>query len=143
MNNIKIQISRFKLMIPLLMLLLIAFGCQKVDKPVRGEEDSGPMAIVIDGDSPESHTENTTSEGKKLVNPYSKMPVVGSIFKSSLTGLEFWKANHPNLVTGAHNPMLIVETEDEEESCLDCHDQKTSCNNCHGYVGVKLITGDE
>jgi hypothetical protein len=101
------------------------------------------MAIVIDGDPPESHTENTTSEGKKLINPYSTIPVVGSIFKSGLTGLDFWKVNHPNLVSGTHNPALIVETEDEEELCLDCHDQSTSCNNCHSYVGVKLVTSDE
>lgn len=139
-----LQIPDFKTLIPLLLLLFMAFGCQEVDKPVRGEAGSSPMTIVIDADeAPESHTENTTSEGKKLLNPYSKIPVFGAIFKSSLTGLDFWKANHPNLVTGTHNPALIVETEDEEETCLDCHDQQTSCNNCHGYVGVKLITSDE
>jgi hypothetical protein len=145
MINFKFQISNFKLTIPLLLILLmiLAIGCQKVDKPVRGEEDSSPMAIVIDGDAPDSHIANTTSEGKKLVNPYSKIPVVGSMFQSSLKGLDFWKAYHPNLVTGTHNPALIVETEDEEELCLDCHDQSTSCNNCHGYVGVKLITAEE
>ncbi len=144
MNNYKFQISNFKFTIPLLLLVLItAFGCTKVDKPVRGEEGSGPMAIVIDGDPPESHTANTTSEGNKLVNPYSKIPIVGSIFKSSLTGLDFWKANHPNLLTGTHNPQLKDVTEDEEELCLDCHEAKTSCNNCHGYVGVKMITGSE
>jgi hypothetical protein len=95
MNNFKFQIPNFKLMIPLLLLLLIAFGCQKVDKPVRGEAGSSPMTIVIDSDeAPESHTENTTSEGKKLVNPYSKIPVFGAMFKSSLTGLDFWKAKN-------------------------------------------------
>ncbi len=144
MNNYELRITNYKFAIPLLILVLIAaFGCTKVDKPVRGEEGSSPMAIVIDGDPPESHTESKTSEGNKLVNPYSKIPVVGSIFKSGLTGLDFWKANHPNLVTGTNDPKLIVATEDEEELCLECHDQKTSCNNCHGYVGVKLITGGE
>lgn len=139
--------KKSKVLIPLLMLfLIVAFGCQKVDKPVRGEEESGPMAIVIDGepeDAPDSHTKNTTSEGNELVNPYAKIPVVGQVFKTSLTGLDFWKAYHPTLLTGTHNPQLVVETEDEEESCLDCHDQSTSCNNCHSYVGVNLITADE
>jgi len=144
MNNYELRITNYKFAIPLLILVLIAaFGCTKVDKPVRGEEGSSPMAIVIDGDPPTSHTENTTSEGKKLVNPYSKVPGVGSIFKSGLTGLEFWKANHPNLVTGTNDPKLIVATEDEEELCLDCHDKSTSCNNCHGYVGVNLVTGGD
>ncbi len=143
MTNFKFQISNFKILIPLLLLLLIAFGCTKVDKPVRGEEGTSPMTIVIDGDAPESHTDSVTSEGTKLVNPYASFPVVGSIFKSGLTGLDYWKAYHPNLVTGTHNPQLIVATEDEEESCLDCHDQETSCNNCHSYVGVTLITTDE
>jgi hypothetical protein len=145
MKIFRLQIMNYKLsIIPLLLAsILFVSGCQKVDKPVRGEEVSGPMAIVIDGDPPESHTENTTSEGKKLINPYSTIPVVGSIFKSGLTGLDFWKVNHPNLVSGTHNPALIVETEDEEELCLDCHDQSTSCNNCHSYVGVKLVTSDE
>ncbi|MEN8264821.1 MAG: hypothetical protein ABFR82_15315, partial [Nitrospirota bacterium] len=64
MKNFKFQISNFKFSIPfLIMVLITAFGCAKVDKPVRGEEGSGPMAIVIDGDPPESHTANTTSEG--------------------------------------------------------------------------------
>ena len=90
------------------------------------------MAIVIDGDAPESHVDNVTSEGGSLKKD--------SIFKSSLVGLDYWKAFHPTLVTGIHNPALIA---DPDETCLDCHDQQTSCNNCHGYVGVKLITGDE
>jgi hypothetical protein len=137
-KNYKLQITNYKIILPLMLMLLMAFCCQKVDKPVRGEEGSGPMAIVIDGDAPESHTENTTSEGKKLVNPYSKIPVIGAVFKSGLIGLDFWKANHPNLVTGTHIPAL---KDDPEEICLDCHDQSTSCNNCHSYVGVKLITG--
>ncbi|GBD96728.1 MAG TPA: hypothetical protein ENG83_14670 [Nitrospirae bacterium] len=142
MKKFKIQNSKLKIMMPLLLLLLVASGCQKVDKPVKG--GSGPMAIVIDAEEPpESHTANTTSEGKELVSPYAGIPVVGSIFTSSLKGLDFWKANHPNFVTGTNNPALIVETEDEEELCLDCHDQNTSCNNCHSYVGVGLITGGE
>ncbi len=123
------------MMIPLLFLLLIAAGCTQVDKPVRGEEGSSPMAIVIDGDAPDSHTVNTTSEGKSLRKT--------GLFSSGLEGLEYWKAYHPDLVTGTYNPQLIVKTEDEEELCLDCHDQNTSCNNCHGYVGVKLITAEE
>ena len=147
MNNYKFQISNFKFIVSLLVLVLItAYGCTKVDKPVRGEEGTGPMTIVIDGepeDAPDSHRENMTSEGTKLVNPYSGVPVIGSLFKSGLTGLDFWKAYHPNLITGTHDPQLIVATEDEEELCLDCHDQKTSCNNCHGYVGVKQITSSE
>jgi hypothetical protein len=143
MKNFKFQIVNFKHIITLsLIAFLMVLGCQKVDKPVRGEEGSSPMAIVIDGDSPESHTENTTSEGNKLINPYSKIPILGMLLKSKLEGLDFWKANHPILVTGTHNPALIVKTEDEEELCLDCHDQNTSCNNCHGYVGVKLISGE-
>ena len=142
MKKFKVQSSKFKVMIPLLLLLLVALGCQKVDKPVKG--GSGPMAIVVDADEPpESHTANTTSEGKELVSPYTGIPVVGSMFKSNLKGLEFWKANHPNFVTGTNNPALIVASEDEEELCLDCHDQSTSCNNCHSYVGVGLVTGDE
>lgn len=136
MKNFKVQI----VILPLLAMLVMAFGCQKVDKPVRGEEGSSPMAIVIEGDPPDSHIANTTAEGTKLVNPYSAIPVAGSIFTTSLAGLEFWKANHPNLVTGTHNPALKA---DPEESCLLCHDQNTSCNNCHGYVGVKLVTSDE
>jgi hypothetical protein len=139
MTNDKSQITNYKLMIPLLMLFLVmAYGCQKVDKPVRGEEGAGPMAIVIDGDpedAPESHSKGITSEGTSL-----KTDMFTS---SSLEGLEYWKAYHPALVTGTHNPQLVVATEDEEELCLDCHDSSTSCNNCHGYVGVKLITSDD
>ena len=144
MKIFKFQISNLKFLLPLLILVLIAAsGCTKVDKPVRGEEGSSPMAIVIDGDPPESHTNALTSEGNKLVNPYSQVPVVGPLFKSSLEGLEFWKAFHPVLVTGTHDPQLVVATEDEEEMCLDCHDRNTSCNNCHGYVGVKLVTSSD
>ncbi len=145
MNKIKNQKSKIKIIIPLLLLLLIAFGCQKVEKPVRGEAGSSPMAIVIDVDeAPESHTENTTSEGEKLVNPYSKIPILGSMFKSSLKGLDFWKANHPNFTTGTINPQFIYKDEDGElVSCLDCHEQKTSCNNCHSYIGVKRVSGGE
>jgi hypothetical protein len=131
-GNNKLQITNNKIIIPLLLLMLLAFGCTKVDKPVRGEEGSGPMAIVIDGDAPESHVDNVTSEGVSLKKD--------SIFKSSLEGLDYWKAFHPTLVTGTHNPAL---TADPDETCLDCHDQQTSCNNCLGYVGVKLVTGDE
>jgi hypothetical protein len=136
MNNYKLRIANYKFIIPVLVLMLAAFGCTKVDKPVRGDEDdSKPMNIVIDGDAPESHSANTTSEGVSLKKP--------SMFSSSLEGLDYWKAFHPTLLTGTHNPQLIVATEDEEEMCLDCHDQSTSCNNCHSYVGVKLITADE
>jgi hypothetical protein len=139
MEKSKIQNSKFKIFIPLLLLLIVFLGCQKVEKPMKG--GTGPMAIIIEVDeAPESHTENITAEGEKLVNPYSKIPIIGQIFKTSLTGLDFWKANHPNLVTGTHNPALIA---DPEETCLDCHDQNTSCNNCHSYVGAKLITGEE
>jgi hypothetical protein len=136
-KNFKFQISNFKLVMPLLMVILMmfAFGCQNVDKPVRGEEGAGPMVIVIDGDAPDSHIANTTSEGNSLRKT--------GLFSSSLRGLDYWKAYHPTLVTGTHNPGLIVATEDEEEMCLDCHDQSTSCNNCNGYVGVKLITSSE
>ena len=136
MFNFKCQISNVKLIMPLLLLTLVFAGCAKVDKPVRGDEDeSKPMNIVIDGDAPDSHTIAKTSEGTSLKKP--------ALFESSLEGLEYWKAFHPVLVTGTHNPQLIVATEDEEEMCLDCHDQNTSCNNCHSYVGVKLITADE
>ena len=127
--------SRIKFMLPLLMLLLMAFGCQKVDKPVRGEEGSGPMAIVIAGepeDAPESHKAGTTSEGASL-----KADMYTS---SSLEGLNYWRAYHPVLVTGTHNPMLKA---DNDEVCLDCHDQNTSCNNCHTYVGVNLVRSAE
>ena len=136
--------KNIKLIAPLLGLFMIsAFGCQKVDKPARGEEDSSPMAIVIDGDAPDSHITSKTSEGTTLVNPYSNTPIVGKLFRTSLTGLEFWKAYHPVLVSGTNDPQLIVATEDEEELCLDCHDQNTSCNSCHNYVGVALITTSE
>jgi hypothetical protein len=136
MTNDKYQMTNTKFLIPLLMLLLVmAFGCQKVDKPVRGEEGSGPMTIVIDGepeDAPESHSKGTTPEGASL-----KADMFTS---SSLVGLDYWKAYHPTLVTGTHNPALKADT---DELCLDCHDQSTSCNNCHTYVGVNQITADE
>ena len=144
MKNINYHISNIKMIISLSLVIVaaLAFGCQKVDKPVRGEEGSSPMAIVIDGTAPDSHTENMTSEGRKLVNPYSKVPVIGPLFKTNLKGLDFWIAYHPDFVTGPHNPGLITDNPDEEENCLDCHDQSTSCNNCHKYVGAKLITGE-
>lgn len=135
MKNYNLRISNYKFIIPILLLLLVAVGCTKADKPVRGEEGSSPNVIVIDGDPPESHIANTTSEGVPLKKD--------TIFKTSLEGLEYWKAFHPTLVTGMDNPQLIVASEDEEELCLDCHDQKTSCNNCHCYVGVKLVTATE
>ena len=139
MINHKYQMTNSKFIIPLLMLLLlIAFGCTNIDKPVRGEEGAGPMTIVIDGDpedAPESHSKGITSEGTSL-----KADMFTS---SSLEGLDYWKVYHPTLVTGTEDPELIVATEDEEELCLDCHDASTSCNNCHGYVGVKLITSAE
>jgi hypothetical protein len=133
-----IPLSRLALF-PLLIGVLIVFGCQKVEKPSK--DAAGPMKIVIEMDEPpESHTENITAEGDKLVNPYSTIPVIGKVFTSSLSGLDLWKAYHPTLVSGTANPALIA---DPEETCLDCHDQSTSCNNCHGYVGVDLVTGDE
>jgi len=145
MKTIKYQIPNIRLIMSLSLIIVAALllGCQKVDKPVRGEEGSSPMAIVIDGDAPDSHLESMTSEGRKLVNPYSEIPVIGPLFKTDLTGLDFWKAYHPLFVTGPHNPGLKTDNPDEEENCLDCHDQNTSCNNCHSYVGAKLITGGE
>lgn len=135
MTTDKYQITNAKFIVPLLMLLVMAFGCQKVDKPVRGEEGSSPMAIVIDGDpedAPESHRAATTSEGASL-----KADMFTS---SSLEGLDYWRAYHPTLVSGTHNPMLNA---DNDEVCLDCHDRSTSCNNCHAYVGVNLVTTDD
>ncbi|MBI5407822.1 MAG: hypothetical protein HZA14_00485 [Nitrospirae bacterium] len=139
MKNFKFQISNFKFIaIPLLVLMLMVIGCQKVEKPTR--DAKGPMAIVIEVDeAPQSHIANTTAEGKALVNPYSSIPVVGQMFKSGLKGLDFWKANHPNLVTGVKKPALLA---DAEESCLDCHNEQTSCNNCHSYVGVNLVSAE-
>ena len=134
------QFSNSKFTIILLLLFtLTAFGCQKVEKPSR--EGTGPMAIVIEVDeAPESHTANTTSEGDILKTRYENMPVLGKVFKTGLKGLDYWKANHPYLVTGTKNPALIA---DSDEACIDCHDQSTSCNNCHQYVGVKLVEADE
>jgi hypothetical protein len=135
-NNSKFQIPNSKIIvIPLLLFTLIAFGCQRVEKPSRG--GTGPMAIVIEVDeAPDSHIVNTTAEGETLETRYAKMPVLGKIFKTGLEGLDYWKAHHPYLVTGTINPALIA---DPDEACLDCHDQSTSCNNCHNYVGVKLV----
>lgn len=134
--------AKLKICFPVLLAavaVLFGPGCQKIDKPSR--DTTGPMQIIIEIDeAPESHTTGVTSEGKKLVNPYSQIPVLGSLFRSGLEGLDFWKANHPNLVTGLHNPALKA---DPDETCLDCHDQNTSCNNCHSYVGVNLISGEE
>lgn len=122
--------AKFKVIIPLL-LLLIAFGCQKVEKPIKN--GTGPLAITIEVDeAPESHTAD-------IETPYAKIPILGEMFKSRLKGLDYWKVNHPNLVTGTHNPALLTDT---DETCLDCHDRNTSCNNCHSYVGVKMISGD-
>ena len=128
--------SQIKFILPLLVMLLVAFGCQKVDKPVRGEEGAGPMAIVIDGepeDAPMSHS--------AAMAPDEETSLKADMFtSSSLEGLDYWKAYHPTLVTGTHNPALKADT---DEVCLDCHDQSTSCNNCHTYVGVNLVTADE
>ena len=133
MNNYKLRITNYKFIMPVLMLMLIAaFGCTKIDKPVRGEDDSNPSHIVIDGDGPDSHIANTNSDGVSLKET--------GLFSSNLEGLEYWKAFHPTLLSGLHNPALKA---DLDETCLDCHDQSTSCNNCHTYVGVKLVTGDE
>ncbi|UCF87459.1 MAG: hypothetical protein JSV71_01745 [Nitrospiraceae bacterium] len=133
-----IPLSRLSLLTFLIGILMV-FGCQKVEKPSK--DATGQMKIVIEMDEPpESHTENITSGGDKLINPYSTIPVIGKVFMSGLSGLDHWKAYHPTLVSGTENPALIADT---EETCLDCHDQSTSCNNCHGYVGVKLVTGDE
>jgi hypothetical protein len=132
--------ANFKLSVILLLAAgLMMYGCQKVEKPLR--DGSGPLAIIIEVDeAPESHTDNVTSEGEVLQTPYSRIPVLGTLFKSSLSGLDYWKANHPNLLTGTDNPALIA---DPDEACLDCHEISTSCNNCHGYVGVKLVSGEE
>jgi hypothetical protein len=128
--------SKIKFILPLLVMLVMAFGCQKVDKPVRGEEGSGPMTIVIDGDpedAPFSHS--------AAMAPDEETSLKTDMFtSSSLEGLEYWKAYHPELVTELHNPALKADT---DEVCLDCHDQSTSCNNCHTYVGVNLVTSDE
>lgn len=133
------QVSNFKFFILLLLLLFIIVGCQSVEKPVRGEEGSGPMTIVIDGscaeeDAPEYHCNNS------LETPYAKIPVIGPLFKSKLKGIDYWRANHPLLVTGTHNPAL---KSDPDETCMTCHSEPAqACNVCHSYVGVKLVTGD-
>jgi hypothetical protein len=139
-KSYKLQVISYKL--PVILILAAVFmvlGCQKVDKPLR--DGTGPLAITIEVDeAPESHTDSVTSEGDALINPNSKIPVLGKLFKSGLKGLDFWKANHPLLVTGLDNPVLIA---DPEETCLDCHEVSTSCNNCHSYVGVKMVSGEE
>jgi hypothetical protein len=130
--------SKF-MVVPLLLLVLVASGCQKVEKPSR--DGTGPMAIIITVDkAPESHTANTTAEGAILETRYSRIPVLGKIFKSELKGLDYWRANHHYLVTGTTNPALLA---DPAEECLNCHDQNTSCNNCHQYIGAKLVIGEE
>ena len=133
MKNFRLQI---KFILPLLIMFLVTFGCQQVDKPVRGEEGAGPMTIVIDGepeDAPFSHS--------AAMAPDEETSLKADMYtSSSLEGISYWKAYHPVLVTGLHNPALNADT---DEVCLDCHDQSTSCNNCHTYVGVKLVTADE
>jgi hypothetical protein len=140
MINAKCKVQNYKfIIIPLLLLSVAVFGCQRVEKPSR--DGTGPMAIVIEVDeAPESHMANTTAEGEKLETRYAKMPIVGKLFRSSLKGLDYWKAHHPYLLSGTTNPVLLA---DPDEACLDCHDQNTSCNNCHQYVGVKLVKGEE
>ncbi|MBI4688560.1 MAG: hypothetical protein HY756_12445 [Nitrospirae bacterium] len=130
--NFKFQISNFKFTIPLLLFAVaFSFGCNKVEKPVR--DGKGPLAIIIEApEPPESHTAD-------LKSPNATFPAVSKLFKSSLKGLDYWRAYHPTLVTGTNNPALMT---DKNETCLDCHDPKTSCNNCHSYVGVKQITAE-
>ena len=138
MTNDKLKMTNPKLIFPLLMLLLVvlAFGCTNVDKPVRGEEGSGPMAIVIDGDP-----EDAPASHSAAMAPDEETSLKADMFtSSSLEGLNYWKAYHPTLVSGTHNPVLNA---DNDEVCLDCHDRSTSCNNCHTYVGVNLVTADE
>ncbi len=139
-SNHKSQIINPKfIVLPLLLLLLMTLGCQKVEKPSK--EATGTMKIIIEVDeAPESHTANITADGEIIETSYSKIPVLGKLFKSGLKGLDYWKAYHPDLVTGTDNPALLS---DPDETCMDCHDQNTSCNNCHKYVGVKLISGEE
>lgn len=49
MRHFKFHISNFTFtIIPLLLLTLVVFGCQKVEKPSR--EGTGHMAIIIDVD---------------------------------------------------------------------------------------------
>lgn len=118
----------------ILLLALMVYACQKVEKPSR--EATGPMSIIIDIDiAPDSHTANTTWDGEELI-PYQEIPVIGKIFRTRLKGIDYWRVYHPYLVTGTTDPALLA---DPDERCLDCHDQNTSCNNCHQYVGAKLI----
>ena len=75
MINDKFQMTNSKFIISLLMLLLlIAFGCQQVDKPVRGEEAvEGKLIIVVDldpDDAPESHKNGTNDGGDSLKNSH-------------------------------------------------------------------------
>ena len=138
MINNKFQMTNSKFIISLLMLLLLmAFGCQQVDKPVRGEEAvEGKLIIVVDldpDDAPESHKSGTNDGGDSLKN--------SSFTSSSLEGLEYWQAYHPVLVSELENPVLKADT---DELCLDCHSEPdTACNVCHTYVGVKLVTAAE
>lgn len=127
-----------KLIVPLLMLVLVmAFGCQKVDKPVRGEEaEEGKLVIVVDlapEDAPESHKNSTNYAGDTLKT--------SAFTSSSLEGLDYWQAYHPVLITGTENPVLKA---DPDEECLSCHyDPDTACNVCHSYVGAKRVTSVE
>ena len=137
MKNFKFQISNFKFILPLLVMLLVAFGCQKVDKPERGEEAvDGKLVIVVDldpDDAPESHKNSTNDAGDSLEN--------STFTSSSLEGLEYWQAYHPVLVSGTENPVLKADTDEE---CLSCHSEPdTACNVCHTYVGVKLVKAPE
>jgi len=138
MKNYKLQIANYKIIIPLLLLLLVAFGCQlSVETPAR--EGAGDMTIEIQldpEDAPDSH------RGTIAAPP--PVAFLAKTFKSGLTGLDYWRAYHPNLTTGTTDPRFIYEDEDGELiSCLGCHTAETSCNNCHSYVGVKLVSGEE
>ena len=139
MTNAKCQIKNLKLIVPLLMLLLVmSYGCTKVDKPARGEEaEEGKLVIVVDldpDDAPESHKNGTNDAGDSLKD---------SAFTSTsgLEGLGYWRAYHPVLVTGTENPVLKADTDEE---CLSCHSEPdTACNVCHTYVGVNKVTAIE
>jgi hypothetical protein len=137
-SNCQLSIVNFKIIIPLLLLLLMVLGCQlSVEKPSR--DGTGNMAIKIEmdaEDAPDSHRGDVKAPPAVFF--------IAKIFKSDLKGLDYWKANHPNLTTGTANPRFIYKDEDGEfVSCLDCHTAETSCNNCHGYVGVVKVTGGD
>ncbi|MBI5050681.1 MAG: hypothetical protein HZC11_07405 [Nitrospirae bacterium] len=139
--NLKSQILNHKfIIVPLLLIIMLISGCElSIEKP--SQEGKGPMKIEIAVDkemAPESHKSNTTADGKALETAYAKLPVLGKIFKSSLKGIDYWRANHPYLITGTQKPALLA---DPSETCLDCHDENTSCNNCHKYVGVNQVSG--